>query len=323
MNPFRGRAEPRGGLRDPGVPGTEKRTKRVRAIVGFALGVLLLTAAVWAVLRQGGTLGPVWAALRAAPFGVLVGVLVLPVFSTIATAGAFRALTSRYRDVPIGEMTALIATSGLLNYLPLRPGMFGRIAYHRAVHGIAVRDSIRVVLEAMAVSAVALAALLTCAWVSTRAPGAWIWLGLPLAGAAALGAACRGTETGRWARALAWRYADMAAWASRYALAFAAIGGPLGLIDTMILTIASQAAMTIPISGNGLGVREWAVGVVAALLGPAEDGVLTRALTAELVNRAAEVAVLAPLGLACSAWVGRKLTGNKATPSPPRAQAGG
>jgi len=70
------------------------------------------------------------------------------------------------------------------------------------------------------------------------------------------------------------------------------------------LAIVSQIAMLVPIAGNGLGLREWAIGLTAASL----TGLDPQAgLAADLVNRAVEVLVAVPVGLLSARVVSRRL----------------
>ncbi|MHC4784997.1 MAG: hypothetical protein ACYTE6_03445, partial [Planctomycetota bacterium] len=62
----------------------------------------------------------------------------------------------------------------------------------------------------------------------------------------------------------------------------------------------SVVPMLVPFVGNGLGLREWAVGLAAPLLTPY---VLGLGLAAELLNRAAELVVIVILGLGGIAWL--------------------
>ncbi len=61
--------------------------------------------------------------------------------------------------------------------------------------------------------------------------------------------------------------------------------------------------MLVPTGGNGLGVREWAIGLAAPLL---TDYQIELGLTADLVNRAAELVVIVVAGLASITWLGRR-----------------
>jgi hypothetical protein len=57
----------------------------------------------------------------------------------------------------------------------------------------------------------------------------------------------------------------------------------------------SVIATLLPIVSNGLGIREWVIGLLAPMI--SHEPVSTpQAIVAELVHRAAEIAVMAPLG---------------------------
>ncbi len=62
----------------------------------------------------------------------------------------------------------------------------------------------------------------------------------------------------------------------------------------------SVVAMLVPFVSNGLGIREWAIGLFAPFLG---DSTLEIGLTAELVNRAAEIVVVVVAGVAAIVWL--------------------
>jgi hypothetical protein len=97
----------------------------------------------------------------------------------------------------------------------------------------------------------------------------------------------------------------MLAWVGRYALVFWLIGQPLEIGGAVAVAAACQVALVLPLIGNGLGLRELAVGVMAAAL-PASLGASTSqgaGSLADVVNRVAEIAVAVPVGLACLAWL--------------------
>jgi len=62
----------------------------------------------------------------------------------------------------------------------------------------------------------------------------------------------------------------------------------------------SMVAMLAPLTGNGLGVREWAIGLAAHLLRQSD---LVLGLTADLLNRAAELIMVLVLGLVGMGWL--------------------
>ncbi|HRQ73930.1 MAG TPA: hypothetical protein PLU35_12970 [Phycisphaerales bacterium] len=289
-----------------------------RRVVGYAVGLLLLAAAVWAVASQRGAVAGSMDAVRAAPAWMVVVVLLLPMGNWLAASASLRALTLRRGgggDVGRGEMLALVGSAWLLNYLPMRPGMIGRIAYHKRINGIAVRDSVLVLVEANAMTAGAVGLMLAIALALRAAPAgaSWSWLVLALPGAAFAGAwaagAARGAVWTAWAAAATARYADLMVWLARYACAFALLGRPLTVEGAAVFAAVSQAAFLVPFVGNGLGVREWGIGLVAASWAGADSAREAAAfgLAADLLNRAAEVAVSVPMGIACTAWLGRRV----------------
>ena len=115
---------------------------------------------------------------------------------------------------------------------------------------------------------------------------------------------------------------DGYAWTARYMLAFQVTGNPIGVGEALAVAVVAQAAMLIPLAGTGLGVREWAVALLAASLpawyatggGPDGEaaagmvaGTIGAGLAADLVCRAAELLVAVPTGLACTAWLARRI----------------
>ena len=61
-------------------------------------------------------------------------------------------------------------------------------------------------------------------------------------------------------------------------------------------------ATMVPFVSNGIGLREWSIGLLAPLLA---DVTLERGLAAELVQRAAEIAVILPSGFLGTWWLWR------------------
>lgn len=280
----------------PVVPG--KRT------AGFAIGLALFAAALWAVTSQRGTLDDAIAQAADAPLWLVIAVIAMPVINVLIISQAFHALTRRYGDVRRGEMAAVVSSAWLLNYLPMRVGMIGRFAYHKKCNGIRVTDSLRILVESMALSAAAVLLLFAIAALvrfGLGDPPAGVIAAIliaPLIGGAfaslvfALPASPR-HRPGIGARCIAWtlRYADAAIWVARYAAVFAMIGKPISLEQAVIVAAVGQAALMVPISGNGLGIREWAVGFTA------EAG-----LVADVLNRAAELSGAIVAGL-IGGWV--------------------
>lgn len=189
------------------------------------------------------------------------------------------------------EMQALIASSTLLNFLPLRPGLFGRVAYHKTYNNIPVARSMRAIVEAVALSVTG-TVLLILAVLASSTLNIPVWLAVmaPLAGWTGLAL----TRHRRMALAGGIRLVDLLMTAGRYFAAFQLIGSPIDSRDALGFACISTASTVVPLFGSGLGVREWAIGLFAPILTPHE---LTLGLTADLLNRAVEVMIVVLAGL--------------------------
>jgi uncharacterized membrane protein YbhN (UPF0104 family) len=262
-------------------------------LAGFCFGVLCLLAAIAAARDARDQFDRATDALRSPP-PMLVAAVLGAVLAGLGLSGVlFELLTRRFARVPMREMQAVIAASSLLNYLPLKPGFVGRVAYLRTLHGVRASDSLRTILEAIGLTAIAaLSAML--ALVTLRAAGvdgAWA-LALPVV-PAALTLQSRGrTALG----AIAVRQAEFSLWIARYWIVFRLVGAPIGLDTAAVLAAISVISTLIPFVSSGLGVREWAVGLLAPLITHDSVGA-SEAIVAELAHRVAELAVLVPAGL--------------------------
>ncbi len=302
-----------------------RTSKVLRATLGFGMFAL----AVGVVLSQRATLSESFDAIGSAHPGWVLVLLALPLANVLLTALTFKALTDRYARVPLGEMTLLMLSAGLLNYLPLRPGLVGRVAYHRQVHGIRATDSAKVVLRAMLATAFGLAGMMLAAQLvlfagHDSAPAHAAATVLPAAACIIFGTlqTRAAPDRGMWhlLTATGWRWGDMLVWAARYAVVFELVGSPITWAEATLFAAVSQAAMVVPLFGNGLGLREWAIGAFAgrrALTnGTDSAGAITEltasGLTADLVNRAAELVVLVPLGAIAGAVLARRARAFKA-----------
>lgn len=286
---------------DPGTTPVPSRTRSVRAVVGWTIGFGLFVAALIVAWQQRETLFEAREAVAHAPAWLVVGVFLLPIVNWLCISQAFRVLTLRFAPIGRGEMAALIGSAWLLNYLPLRPGMVGRLAYHKQVNGIRLRDCVRVMVEGIVLSAISAGLVFGLALLE-RAIGGDGWAIGAVMGLASLAFIASWALRSR--TELAWRYAaaggyrllDMLAWTLRYAGVFALIGKPVAWDDAVLVAGASQLAMMIPISGNGVGVREWAVGLM-----------LEAGLHADLLNRAAELLTAVVVGVPSCLWVARRV----------------
>lgn len=306
---------------EPAIAGAIRRSSAGR-VVAFLVGLALLAAAIFMLGRNGGALQQAARSLAAAPPWLILVAALLPLASLGLTSITFFLLMNRYGRVGLGEMAALIGAAWLLNYLPLWPGMFGRVAYHRAVNGIPITCSATALIWANLLTGAA-AAVVGCITLlgSIVFPGDDWRLALAVAVPAPVIALVSFRVRGRtdlpdphlWRllAALAVRLVEVQVWAARYAACFALVGVPIAWGAALALAAAAQLATLVPVGGNALGWREWITGVLTPLL-PVGLSLTTAAslqtgLTADLAHRAIEVALAAVVGLACAAWVARRV----------------
>lgn len=262
-------------------------------IAGFAFGLACLLAAISVARDTREQFDAALVSLRA-PAPLLVAAVLSAVLVGLFLSGSlFWLLVRRFARVPFGEMQAVISASGLLNYLPLKPGFVGRIAYLRGRHGVRVPDSIRMIVEALALTGIS-AVISTLTLVALRAAGldgGWSLLACVLPALLAL------QPRGRtMLLALAVRQAEFSLWIARYWIVFRLVGAPIGLDTAVVLAAISVISSLIPFISNGLGVREWAVGLLTPLITGDAVGA-SQAIVAELAHRTLEIAVVAPVGL--------------------------
>ncbi len=279
---------------------------RARAVIGrirpygAIVGLGLLIAAIVVVARSGTALQAALQALRDAPLSNIALLLGSSLASVFLTGSVFWILTNRFGRVPFVEMQALMASTTLANYLPLRPGLVARVAYHRTKHGIRARDGLRTIIEAMLLSLVALALLVPSLLVRDA-------LGVPLALALAMPALLAAPamlHARSRALAMAWelRYAETLLTALRYHIAFQLIGAPVPAATSCAIACVSMIATLVPFVSNGIGLREWAIGLMSPLLAGYS---IEQGISAELLHRAAEIIVVVPTGLLGLLWLWR------------------
>jgi len=283
-----------------------------RSWSAFALGVVLLVAAAYAVARSGADLRGPLETLGAAPLWLKALVVVSPLANLVCVMMCFHALQNRFGRVTVVEMGELIGSAWLLNHLPMRPGLIGRIGYHKRVHGIRVRDSVGTTVWSAALAA---ASNLVLVGVALAMPGSrdaapWAWAGIPIAWVSAPSAllltagVCMPRGNARLiVLAFAWRSLDVVAWYLRYGLAFSILGIGLSAPAIALISGVSQLVSLIPFTVSGIGFREWGVGLSADLGGSATSA----GIAADLLNRAAETVVVVPIGLWCSWRLSRRM----------------
>lgn len=280
--------------------------------------MLMLAAAVVVVVRRQDELVGVMRSLAAAPVWAIAVLAILPLLNLGLSSLTFLVLMRRHGRVGVVEMAALIGSAWLLNYFPMRPGLVGRVAYHKAVNQIRVRDSARVVVESVAGSAVA-TALVVFETVSVQQGGWWNIIAggvVAIVVGAAIGSvvAPGSSAVGAYCKALVFKVADVVVWMARYMLVFWLVGLPLAPAHAAAIAAVSQAAMLVPLVGNGLGLREWAVGLLASSLpswylfgaGVGASVEMADGLAADLLNRGVEVVLAIPVGLAAAGYLARR-----------------
>jgi hypothetical protein len=270
--------------------------------VGAIAGVLLMAAAAVAVAQNQAIRDSLVRAL-ARPDWAALGALVASCLATqVLTSAVFAILMRRHGQVGFGEMNALVAASTLGNYVPMQAGSVGRMAYHKAVHGIPVRATLVTILQAMAATAIATCAvgaavLLARAaaapwWAAALVPVAWLPLAID-----------RGWRP--FAVVMVLRSVEVLAWAVHAWAAFRLSGWSIGPDTAVAAALVASAANLVPFVGNGLGIREWAIALAAPVLGGYERDA---GLAAELVGRSVDVLVAVPLGLVAIGALVRRAT---------------
>ena len=280
-------------------------------IIGSVIGAVLVLAAIVAVVRNRPLLDTALASAREASAWTVALLVGGALVNVIASAAGLRALLLRHGQVGAMEMQSVIASSTLLNYAPLRPGLASRAAYHHVVNGIPVMATMLTVAQSMALALAGIGWLVGAAWLLRATGGfggpqvaiAFIALA-PALGVAGLMAA----PPGSWRRTIAvawlWRCLDMSAWVARYHAAFAITGISLSISDSAVAAAGAGAANLVPFVGNGLGVREWLVGIMGSSM---HLWTMDAGLAADIVNRAGDLVVCVPLGLVALPFVARRL----------------
>jgi hypothetical protein len=294
-----------------------RRRRRARWLV-FVLTLVLFLGVVWK-LSAGGDWSTLAHALAAASPWQLAALVAFPLLNLLLTAATFWILTNDDRPesprVGFAEMSSLIAAASVVNLLPIKAGMFGRIAYHKVWNEIPVRQSVRVVIFELLASALACALLLGVTMASEHAARSGpMWLAAPLIVLACFATLLRVCNRAAWrvVSAVALQYADMLVWAWRYLACFAVMDRSLSSLQATSLTVVAQATSLIPLGGSSLGLREWAIALVAPSLpkwaGDPAAASVAQGLSADLLNRAGELLALVPIGLVAAAFVARRMS---------------
>lgn len=293
------RVDPRGVWATP----LDRSKRRLLRQIGTLAGIALIAAAIIVLAMRGDEIPRALAALRspsppalAALFGSLVG-------STLLSTLVLRVLIQRFGQVGFREMLELVCASTLGNFVPLQPGLAGRVAYHHMVNRIPVTKTVLSLAEASVASAVAVGMLVGALWAQSKWGENLPWWAPTLAGVIAL-PLLGNARLRPFAWALLARWVEVLLWALRAWACFELIGESVSPRAALAFGCVAVSSNLVPFIGNGLGVREWAVGLLATPLAgiPLQSG-----LAAELVGRAAELLFFVPAGLFAGRGIMRRL----------------
>lgn len=299
---------------EPDLSGPRRLSRRALIKrIGFVVGLALLVGAAVYLITDPSALREFADRIAHAPLWAAVVVVVGPLANWVCVGLTLHALNRRHGVVGKGEMLALVGSAWLLNHLPMRPGLVGRIGYHAKVNGIRVRDSVEASVWSMIQAAIAAGLALGLMLLVEREIGIGrlaLILAIPLGASLVLAllARTKSEQLGLFMMGFVWRYADLVVWMLRYAAAFAMLGVSITPVQIALITAVSQAAQVIPITGGGIGFREWGVGITASMSARGAGELTMRtAIGADVINRIAETVIVIPLGLACTGIVARRV----------------
>ena len=268
-------------------------SRRVPRALAWTVGAGLLIAAVVTALRVLPTSGRAALDALREPDPVLLTLLpLLVLLNLLLTGEIFHRLGRRFVTIGRTEDLAVVSALTLANYLPFRPGTLLRVGYFRGRHRVPVGATVRILAEAYSVTAVLilllLLLLLAAAALGAGALPAWL-AAFAVTAAAALHPRWRLLGT-----VALLRLVEILAGAVRIHVAFALVGEPVDFTVASAVAVAGLATQLVPLVGNGLGLREWATGLLAGLLVGMPLGI---ALAAELLVRMVELLVVVPAGI--------------------------
>ncbi len=293
--------------------------RKIKRWAGYTLGAALLIACIVMALRGGD-----WqrlAEVEPSTFGWLILLVVLSLFFS---TNVFSLLTIPYapeeKPVPWIVMLALISASTLLNYLPLRPGLIGRAAFLKKYYDIAYRSSVRILLIAITISATIYGSIFALGLrhhcpdflITLLLAGAFI-LALLGAGMHVLHLLVRKrfrAATHMWylTGVAIHRFSEVAIATIRLMIVFHLLDVDIYFSHAAILATCGMFITLVGITPNGLGLREWLYGLIAAsgFFGGDVEGGLRLGLQVALIDRAAESLVVIPSGLAGMVYLKNK-----------------
>lgn len=287
------------------VAGSPRRVPLSRPhakVLAWAVGLVLTALAVWLAARQIDL-----SALRQAEPRYLAAIGAAVLANLVLSACLIWLITLSFdlsRRVPLALMIQLIAASHLLNYLPLRAGLLGRAAYLKYHHGLSWGGSLRIMVVVATLTGITLGAMIALTVAGTGLTGTQrlivALMAMVLASIAMpwLGRFLLGTPAAFAWTWLAVRVADLAVTGLRLWAAFAIIDMPISPGEAILLAAVRSAVGLIGVTPNGLGISEWAIAAVTALLSP---GMVAAGAAAAVIDRVVELLVTLVTGLASMA----------------------
>jgi len=273
-------------------------------LIAMLVGLLLLAGAIVLVINQHERLAPALQAMSRPDPGTILILIASMLVGLLLTGLQFQLLMSRHR-IPAIEMQGLIAASALLNFLPLKAGLLGRIAYHQVRHNIHPMETAKVMILARISGLVIIGLTAGCLFLQNWSEGPlWAWALVPVLIPGWL-VMPRTTRTAGLVMIL--KYMDLVLMAIRYRCAFQMMDQPVGFEICLALAAIGMLAGAIPFLSGGLGLREWVVGWLATIL-VTLPAALEIGILADLINRATELVVLLPVGGISLLWLRPRFT---------------
>lgn len=303
-------AGPGDAERDAMLPGA--RSRPLLKIVGFLLGLGLLAWVIQrAVSRQQ------FSGLADAAWWQFALLLLCTVVSVLANGAIFWTIIRPAAPLGFWPIQAVNAAVSLVNYSPVRIGVALRFVHHRRVDDLPYS----LLLAWYACFALLMFMTLGCVLGATLLrPAVDAWWGaalLVLLGAGGGAAAWAGSHRlleSRWrgastllaapgavGGAILLRLVDMIAYGGRLYLAITILGTTVTPRDAVVLTVLSMVSSLSPV--GSVGMREFAVAWMGPML--ADASLAQHIDAAVLIDRAAEVLIVAPAGALGLLWIAR------------------
>ena len=283
--------------------------KIILQITGFALGVALIAWCVWGAAKD----PEGWQRLREASSTSLIGLLLCSLASIMISGLTFWIAARPVQTLGVQDQQWINALASMLNYAPVRLGMFVRAAYAIKVDHLRAVELVAWFASVAFTFVVALLAITagTLAWIQF---GAWTFFPTLII------IAILGGFSGRWCATLsmvqkraqglerlitnptalwgsiALHILDLFFATGRVLLAIQILDLPLNLAQTCLISMASFAASLNPL--GRLGFREAAVALTAGALSIGGlAGMENKFQTLAVIESAGEALVAIPVGM--------------------------